>query len=249
VLQRAAPDAAPARVRSMAGAFMFSGDDIDKPVKVLSGGERARVALARLCLAPGNLMLMDEPTNHLDLASSESLTQSLSTYDGTLVFVSHNRSLIRALATRIWNVEDGRVETYPGTLDEYMYSMAQRRQAVAATDTAGASAKAAPAAKSSREDDKARKRREAEVRQKRTAKLGPLEKQVAQLEERIGVLETEQKLRSAELADPAVYDDAPRRNKLLADYQSTQDKLDELNGRWEAAMAQLEAAKSELEAT
>src|SRR6185369_654126 len=104
VIQRAAPDSPPARIRSMAGAFMFSGDDIDKPVKVLSGGERARVALARLCLAPGNLLLMDEPTNHLDLASSESLAQSLTTYDGTLVFVSHNRSLIRQLATRIWNV-------------------------------------------------------------------------------------------------------------------------------------------------
>jgi ATP-binding cassette subfamily F protein 3 len=251
VLQRAAPDAPPARVRSMAGAFMFSGDDIDKPVKVLSGGERARVALARLCLAPGNLLLMDEPTNHLDLASSESLAQSLTTYDGTLVFVSHNRSLIRQLATRIWNVEDGRVETYPGTLDEYMYSMAQRRQAIAATDGAQLTKAAAPppSAKSSRDDDKARKRREAEARQKRTARLGPLEKQVAQLEERIGVLEAEQKVRSAELADPSVYDDAQRRNKLLADYQSAQDKLDELTSRWEAAMAQLESAKADLETT
>ncbi|HEY5950904.1 MAG TPA: ABC-F family ATP-binding cassette domain-containing protein [Kofleriaceae bacterium] len=248
VLQRAAPDAPPARVRSMAGAFMFSGDDIDKPVKVLSGGEKARVALARLCLAPGNLLLMDEPTNHLDLASSESLAQSLTTYDGTLVFVSHNRSLIRTLATRIWNVEDGKVETYPGTLDEYMYSMAQRRQGIAATD--GAAAKASTQqSKASRDDDKARKRREAEQRQKRATKLGPLEKQVAQLEERIGVLESEQKVRSAELADPSVYDDAARRNKLLADYQTAQDKLDELTTRWEATMAQLERAKSELEAT
>ncbi|HEY5924419.1 MAG TPA: ABC-F family ATP-binding cassette domain-containing protein [Kofleriaceae bacterium] len=249
VLQRAAPDAQPARVRSMAGAFMFSGDDIDKPVKVLSGGERARVALARLCLAPGNLLLMDEPTNHLDLASSESLAQSLTTYDGTLVFVSHNRSLIRQLATRIWNVEDGRVETYPGTLDEYMYSMTQRRQAIAATDGAELtkSAPAAPVPKVSREDDKARKRREAEARQKRTAKLGPLEKQVAQLEERIGVLEAEQKVRSAELADPSVYDDAARRNKLLADYQGASDKLEELTVRWEAAMAALEVAKASLD--
>src|SRR5690348_3521822 len=169
---------------------------------------------------------MDEPTNHLDLASAESLAQSLTTYDGTLVFVSHNRSLIRTLATRIWNVEDRRVETYAGTLDEYLYSMAQRRQGVAATEDAAAGprrdprgavpAKQAPATK---EDDKARKRREAEARQKRNARLGPLEKQVAQLEERIGALEAEQKARSAELADPTVYDDAPRRNKLLGEYQ------------------------------
>src|SRR5499427_9267288 len=134
VVQRASPDTPPARIRSILGAFMFSGDDTDKPIKVLSGGEKARVALARLLVAPGNLLLMDEPTNHLDLASSESLAASLGTFDGTLVFVSHNRSLIRTLATKIWNVEDGRVEIYPGTLDEYMYSMAQRRIAIAAAD-------------------------------------------------------------------------------------------------------------------
>ena len=256
IVQRASPETPPNRVRSICGAFMFSGDDIDKPAKVLSGGERARVALAKLCVSPGNLLLMDEPTNHLDLASSESLAASLATFDGTLVFVSHNRSLIRKLATRIWNVEDGKVETYPGTLDEYMYSMAERRQALADKDAGGGGAKAgraksdtgkAPVQTSTPADDKARKRREAEARQKRTAALGPLEKQVAQLEERIGVLEAEQKVRSAELADPSVYDDAARRNKLLADYQACQDKLDELNPRWEASMAKLESAKAELE--
>jgi ATP-binding cassette subfamily F protein 3 len=249
VVLRAAPDSSPNRVRSILGAFMFSGDDVDKPVKVLSGGERARVALARLMIAPGNLLLMDEPTNHLDLASSEALAASLTTFDGTLVFVSHNRSLIRKLATRVWNVEDGKVETYPGTLDEYMYSMAQRRQAVAMAeqgvlrDPRGA---VPVAAGKPRDDDKARKRREAEARQKRSAKLGPLEKQVAQLEERIAVLEAEQKTRSAELSDPSVYDDAQRRNKLLSDYQSSADKLEELTARWEKAMADLEAAKAAL---
>ena len=243
VVQRAAPEASPNRVRSICGAFMFSGDDIDKPVKVLSGGERARVALARLCAAPGNLLLMDEPTNHLDLASSEALAQSLTTFDGTLVFVSHNRSLIRTLATRIWNVENGGVETYPGTLDEYLYSQAQRRIALG-----GGEAPAPKAPPKPKEDDKTRKRREAEARQRRSAKLGPLEKQVAQLEERIGALEAEQKVRSAELSDPSVYDEAQRRNKLLDDYQKAAEKLEELTARWEAAMAELETAKAELAA-
>ncbi len=252
VVQRASPDTPPARVRSILGAFMFGGDDVDKPTKVLSGGERARVALAQLIVKPGNLMLMDEPTNHLDLASSESLTESLKTYDGTLVFVSHNRSLIRSLATRIWNVEDQKVETYPGSLDEYLYSMAQRRLGVATEaepnvkrDPTGR-AKSTTAAPVSKEDDKARKRREAEARQKKNQKLGPLEKQVAQLEERVGVLEAEQKTRSIELSDPTVYDDAARRNKLLDDYQKAAEKLEELTGRWESAMAELEAARAEL---
>jgi ATP-binding cassette, subfamily F, member 3 len=249
VVQRAAPDSPPARVRSILGAFMFSGDDTDKPIKVLSGGEKARVALARLLVAPGNLLLMDEPTNHLDLASSESLAASLGTFDGTLVFVSHNRSLIRTLATKIWNVEDQRVEIYPGTLDEYMYSMAQRRQAIAiAEDAPRRDARGAVpvAAAKTRDDDKARKRREAEARAKRAGKLGPLEKTVAQLEERISALEAEQKARSAELADPTVYDEAARRNRLLSDYQAAADKLEELTARWEKAMADLEAAKAAL---
>jgi len=260
IISRAAPDASPAKVRSMCGAFMFSGDDVDKKARVLSGGERARVALAKLCIAPGTLMLMDEPTNHLDLASSEALTESLKSYEGTLVFVSHNRSLIRNLATRIWNVEDGKVETYAGTLDEYMYSMSERRRAAGQDDVAAlktkvsaptkhATGKAAapePSTPKSREDDKARRRKEADERSRRNAKLGPLEKQVAQLEERIGVLEAEQKVRSAELADPSVYDDAPRRNKLLADYQESQDKLDDLNARWEKSMAELESARAQL---
>ena len=252
VVQRASPETPPARVRSILGAFMFGGDDTDKPIKVLSGGEKARVALARLLVKPGNLLLMDEPTNHLDLQSSESLTASLATFDGTLVFVSHNRSLIRNLATRIWNVEDQRVETYPGTLDEYLYSMAQRRIAVATEgdgSTLRRDARGAVPAKplASRDDDKLRRRREAETRQKRSAKLGPLEKLVSQLEERISVLEAEQKTRGAELSDPTIYDDAVRRKKLLGDYQSAQDKLDELNPRWEKAMAELEVARTAFE--
>jgi ATP-binding cassette subfamily F protein 3 len=262
IIARANPDAAPARIRSLLGGFMFSGDDVDKPIKVLSGGERARVALARLLISPGNLMLMDEPTNHLDLASSEALAESLKSYDGTLVFVSHNRNLVRTLATRIWNVEQQRVETYPGSLDEYLYSMAQRRIAIAATDTATAARDprgqergrgkpttaapptAAPAAAVSGEAEKLRKRREAEARQKRSQKLGPLEKQVATLEERISVCEAEQTARSAELADPAVYADDARRRKLLGDYQAGADKLEEFTGRWEAAMAELEKARA-----
>ena len=112
------------------------------------------------------------------------------------MFVSHNRSLIRTLATRIWNVEGGRVETYPGTLDEYMYSKAQRRQSRAAPSPREVISRQGAEAPRRAEDDKARKRREAEAQaEERSAKLGPLEKQVAQLEERIGVLEAEQKVR------------------------------------------------------
>jgi ATP-binding cassette subfamily F protein 3 len=253
VVQRANPEAPVSRVRAILGAFMFSGDDVDKPVKVLSGGERARIALARMLVNPGQLLLMDEPTNHLDLESSESLAKSLTTFDGTLIFVSHNRSLVRTLATRIWNVEHKTVETYPGSLDEYLYSCAQRRREVTAE---GFSEKKGPAALQkeaprpaavSRQDDKERKRKEAEARQKRAKILGPLEKQVSQLEDRIAELESAQSRRSTELADPEVYADDARRRRLLGEFQEAQEKLEELTGRWETAAAQLEQARAQFQ--
>ncbi len=247
------PDASIGQVRSVLGAFLFSGDDVDKPISVLSGGERARVALARLLIKPGNFLLMDEPTNHLDLESSESLAQSLAGYDGTIVFVSHNRRLIRTLANVIWNIEDGAVEPYPGTLDEYMYSLRLRRDA---SERGDGEADAAPSPeradgdskKKNREADRERKRREASIRNKRHRVLGPLEKKVSELEERIGELEREQTGRSAELSDPSVYDDAPRRNKLLDSYQKAAARVNQLNARWEHAQEELERARADLEA-
>ena len=247
------PQALPARVRSVLGAFLFSGDDIDKKVSVLSGGERARLALARLMINPGNLLLMDEPTNHLDMASSESLAESLADYDGTVVFVSHNRSLIRRLATRIWNIEAGAVETYDGTLDEYMYSVRLRLEGKEPDAVAGTTSPAEPAAKKepgagkrSREDAKAQKRREAELRRRKAELVGPIAKRIETLEARISELEEAQKVRSGELSDPDVYADAARRNQLLDKFQKAQAKLEELTLRWEAASEELEEAESKL---
>src|SRR5690606_37099523 len=115
------PDWPQSRVRGVLGAFLFSGDDVEKPVRALSGGERARVALARLLVVPANLLLMDEPTNHLDLDSSEALIDALEGYDGTLIFVSHNRSFVNRLATVVWEVEDGLVSSHPGNLDDWLH--------------------------------------------------------------------------------------------------------------------------------
>jgi ATP-binding cassette subfamily F protein 3 len=249
------PDALPARVRSILGAFLFSGDDVDKKISVLSGGERARVALARLLIRPGNLLLMDEPSNHLDLESSEELAESMSSYDGTMVFVSHNRGLIRRLATRIWNVSGGAVETYAGTLDEYMDSCRRRLDEKSdgpGADATGAGAAAASAgedgARKSRADERVRKRREAELRQRRTARLGPITNRIETLEQRIGELEKAQSERGAALSDPAVYADERRRRTLLGEYQESQAKLEELTARWEASHEELAALEAELAA-
>ena len=266
------PEAGQTRVRTILGAFLYSGDDVDKKISVLSGGERARVALAKLLIKPGNLLLMDEPTNHLDLESSESLAESLTTYDGTVLFVSHNRSFIRKLATKIWNVHDGVVEIYPGTLDEYLASARERGEALEAvadgkagptkqpkSNAAGAAAQVTtpapaepskPAAgvdKRDRETERERKRVEAELRNKRNKQLKPLQRKVGELEVRIAELEEAQQKRSVELADPEVYSDEPRRSKLLDAYQEAAAKLEDLTGRWELATLELEELVADLD--
>ncbi|NRD68682.1 ABC-F family ATP-binding cassette domain-containing protein, partial [Corallococcus exiguus] len=122
-------------VRGVLGAFLFSGDDVEKPIGVLSGGERARVALAKLLLIPSNFLLMDEPTNHLDLDSSEMLIEALKLYGGTLLFVSHNRSFINNLCTHVWEVADGKLTSHAGNLDEYLYHQEQLRLTAEGADT------------------------------------------------------------------------------------------------------------------
>src|SRR3954467_9312976 len=111
-------------VRGVLGSFLFSGEEVDKRIAVLSGGERARVALARLLVVPSNFLLMDEPTNHLDLDSSEALIDALTRYEGTLLFVSHNRSFVNGLATQVWEVRDQTIDAQPGDLEDW-----QRRRA------------------------------------------------------------------------------------------------------------------------
>jgi ATP-binding cassette, subfamily F, member 3 len=242
-------DATTTEVRTLLGTLLFSGGDVDKPVGVLSGGERARVALARLLVDPGNLMLMDEPTNHLDLDSSEALVEALSTFDGTLVFVSHNRSFIRRLATKIWNVEGGRVEIYPGTLDEYMDFCRARIEASATAAAGPAPIAAAPEAqgRGARAEEKARKRLEAERRAERRRLVGPLEGEIAALEARITELEELERDASARIADPSIYQDAAECQRLLAEYTAVRTELETLTSRWTAAQEELEAAERALE--
>jgi ATP-binding cassette subfamily F protein 3 len=237
-------------VRTMLGSFLFSDEDVDKPVKVLSGGERARVALARMLIDPGNLVLMDEPTNHLDLESSESLAESLKSFDGTLVFVSHNRSFVRQLATRIWNVEDGKVETYPGTLEEYIARhRGDRVTETPAVPTRGeAKIQRAPVVQpesaESKADRRARRREDAERRSERNRRVGPVKQRITDLEGKIEALEAAQRQRNLELADPKVYDDGARRQALLRDYQRDAAALQECTEAWELAQQELEALDS-----
>ncbi len=109
----------------MLGCFLFAGDDVFKKIKVLSGGEKARVSLAKTLVSEANFLLLDEPTNHLDIDSIEIIIEALKRYEGTLIFVSHNRYFIEKLANKVWWIEDEDVREYPGTYHEYLYKQSQ----------------------------------------------------------------------------------------------------------------------------
>ena len=230
-------------VRGVLGAFLFSGDDVEKPIGVLSGGERARVALAKLLLIPSNFLLMDEPTNHLDLDSSEMLIEALKLYGGTLLFVSHNRSFINNLCTHVWEVADGKLTSHAGNLDEYLYHQEQLRLTAEGADTGAASGKGG-AAGAGPVSEKDRKRLEAEARQRRSVVEGPIKKEIAKLEERIAKVEAEQKEREAQLADPVLYNDFARAKPLMDGHRVGKEELEDLYARWEAAQEKLAAAQA-----
>ena len=239
-LRRTAPSMGDPQLRGVLGAFLFSGEDVDKRVGVLSGGERARVALAKLLLRPSNLLLLDEPTNHLDLDSAERLTGALKGYGGTLVFVSHHQAFVNALATHVWDVRDGGVTVYPGNLAEYLER--QRRLAEAAGPSQAEEARAAGDGPMSAKE---RRRLEAEERQRRSAVEGPLKKQVAALEARIAELEARAKEEEQKLADPALYDDFARAKPLVDAHRQTQAELEGAMAQWEAASAELERVRQQ----
>src|SRR5262249_3581595 len=120
-LQAHAPTTGIGTLRSLAGAFGFHGDDVEKPIRVLSGGERARLALAKILFDAPNLLVLDQPTNHLEVLTKRALLRSLAAYDGTIVFVSHDRLFLRALATRVLELTPGGApHVYHGTYDEYV---------------------------------------------------------------------------------------------------------------------------------
>jgi ATP-binding cassette subfamily F protein 3 len=229
-------------VRGVLGSFLFSGDEVEKRIGVLSGGERARVALARLLVVPSNFLLMDEPTNHLDLDSSEALIDALTRYQGTLLFVSHNRSFVNGLATQVWEVKDGQIDAQPGDLADWAARAASRQPPAASQGAASAGGRGLEAGG---QGVHARRQRAAE-REQREKVLGPVKRAVAELEQRIAQLEKEKKEAEAQLANPALFADPVRSTPVVKSYQEASKKLDELYARWEHKQEELSALESQL---
>lgn len=231
-ISAAAPFDMVPRLRDILGTFLFSGDDVHKRVKVLSGGERNRLALAMLLLRPANLLLLDEPTNHLDLQSKAVLLDSLKHYKGTLVFVSHDRYFVDKLATRVIEVGDGRATSHLGNYADFLRAkerggdLSHSRQRVEQRD--GDSRESEPAA------DKDERRRDHAVRKDAQRAEKKRQKELEQLEATIERKESEQAALEQQMADPALYQDAARWRTTSAAYETLKDELTALYTRWEA---------------
>ncbi len=226
-------------VRTVLGSFLFRGDDIYKPVKVLSGGEKSRLALVKLLLDPPNLLLMDEPTTHLDLASVDALIVALKQYQGTLVFISHDVHFIRALSTHVVRVEAGTLKHFGGGYQYYLDKTAQSARA-ALTSSSFGSTVSRPAA-APKVDRKEQKRLEAAERQARSDKKNEIPKRIAALEKEIADLETQERDYAAELEKPETYHSGGRATQINRELSRVTSRLEAANAEWEKAVADLAA--------
>jgi ATP-binding cassette subfamily F protein 3 len=256
-------------IRTLLGGFLFEGDDIHKRAGVLSGGERTRLAVARMLLRASNTLLMDEPTNHLDLDAKDVLLEALEDYGGTLIFVSHDRYFVERLATKIIEVGHGRANVYPGRYTEFLWhkehagepppaakAAPQPRKTeprptapAPATSQAGArgtaaqtgpSTKAAPATPEAPGQAGRDERKAAEAdRRKREKARRSMAGRIAELESRIAEREGEIRTLEAAIAAPGFYDDPGTANAAISRHQSLMWDVGDLMGQWEALQAEL----------
>ncbi|MCD4690870.1 ABC-F family ATP-binding cassette domain-containing protein [bacterium] len=238
-LETVASDEMRPRLRTMLGAFMFRGSDVDKKVRVLSGGEKSRLGFAKMLLRPANLLLLDEPTNHLDVASREVLARALSRYSGTICFVSHDRAFMNAIATKVVEVNGGNLRAYHGTYSDYLWAKEQEaaeaagRAAVSAGRSKDAESGAVKAVrKGGGPKSKEQKRREARERQKRSGSKGSRRENRQKTLNEIEKSEKRLEKLDIELADPAVYSDGQKTKVLVTEQRRLKEQIESLYSRW-----------------
>ena len=216
-----APKHTETEIRSILGCFLFTGDDVFKKIKVLSGGEKSRVALAKALTADANFLVLDEPTNHLDMASVNILIQALQQYEGTFIVVSHDRYFLDHVANKIWFIEDKQIKEYPGTYEEYEEWNA-KRTVTKQNDK--------PEKKTVKETPKKEKVVPPEDRQRALQKKN---KELQTLEQKIADKEKEVKELEAHLAEETVYSDPQKLQEATRSYNSTKAEYEQLQEAWE----------------
>jgi ATP-binding cassette subfamily F protein 3 len=217
-------------LRSVLGCFLFNGEDVFKKIKVLSGGEKSRVALAKVLISEANFLLLDEPTNHLDMQSVNILIQALDQYEGTYVVVSHDRHFVSQVANKIWYIEDYEIKEYPGTYDEFEEWYEINKQSTANNSQSSANV-SQPIKKVETFTNKP-------TANANTIKK--LERELAEIEAKITELERQMALLEGKLADPAVFTDNHALQRTNSDYELVKMDLKQKNELWEAKMLEME---------
>jgi len=236
-LATGSPDEMIPAIRNILGGFLFSGDDIYKRVSVLSGGERTRLAVARMLLRPSNTLLLDEPTNHLDLDSKEVLLDALADYGGTLVFVSHDRYFVERLATRIVDIGSGKATLYPGTYIEFLWSKEHGAGVAAplpqAKTRTSVTASGPVATRSTSSDEYETRKRETAERRKREKAFRTMRGRIDELESRIADREQAIKALESTMAAPGFYDNHQEAKPIIERYQALMWEVGDLLNQWE----------------
>jgi ATP-binding cassette subfamily F protein 3 len=243
----AAPSFQP-KLRDILGVFQFSGDDINKRIEVLSGGEKARVSLAKILLSPCNFLIMDEPTNHLDLASKEALERALYDYDGTLLLISHDRYFLDKLVSRVIELKDGKLQEYIGDYTNYLNRREQAQEEVESNQkklkSRGNDKKKALGFKKTKEQ----KQKEAKERHAVSKERKRLKDEIEQLENKTELLEKQKLDMEAQMSNPETYQNAELAARLKNEYDQILQDFTQLEAQWEEAQLQYEELLESLEA-